>query len=57
MRGSIANISKYIDEITPYLSNGATLHRACKRAGVPYTTMKDYLVSDGEVRKKIEALQ
>ena len=57
MRGLEVDIDKYISELTPYMINGSTLHRACRRASIPYTTVMDYIKTNEEVRRKIEALE
>lgn len=51
------NIEKYFTDIKPMLSLGFSLHRACKLASVPYTTVIDYYHSDAKIRNKIDALR
>lgn len=56
-RGIKVNIEEYIGKIKPFLESGCSLHEACLHGIVPYTTIKDYVDKDDEVRKNIERLQ
>lgn len=50
------DIESYFTKIEPNLALGFSLHRACKIAQVPYTTVVDYYNADESFRSRIDSL-
>ena len=52
-----ANIAKYLERIAPLLMEGMALTTACKKAGVPTSTVNDWYKRSPEFKERVDELQ